>query len=322
MVLGYLSTQQQRAPYALPRAGDAERSIRPSAPGASTKVPAQVLQLPRNSTEATAKGTSMVSQHFREMLQAASAPFAEEALDAMDDGEAVSWLERNSDDPWLFHMGGDLDGKPKFLSPREPPAESDPYAWFDDAEVTYVALRVLLATGDLVHCFHALCFHLCQQVIEKGVKSILALQCLESGEEFKPRSYGHDLTKAIDVISTSLLPAVKVARLREVAEAFELGHSVGKYAVNTGGGMAVGIDWMRPVDCYMKIVYDLFQPRLASRRASFINRVVDSNAFGDNSLARCGIRGQDIKRSLLWQNPVFFPNWQDDCRRLENDRTG
>ena len=64
----------------------------------------------------------MVSQHFREMLQAASATFADEELDAMDDSAAVWWLERNSDDPWLFHMSHDLLGNPKFLTLGEDPS--------------------------------------------------------------------------------------------------------------------------------------------------------------------------------------------------------
>ncbi len=113
-----------------------------------------------------------------------------------------------------------------------------------------------------------------------------------------------------------------MSRLREVAEAFELGHSVGKYAVNTGGGMGVGLDWMRPIDCSMKIVYNLFRPRLAAaRRASFIDRVVDGGAFCGGSFARCGICKEDIKRSLLWRNPVFFSDWEDDCRKLADNRT-
>ena len=50
----------------------------------------------------------MVSQFFREMLKAASAPFSSKELDAMDNGDAVAWLERNSDDPWLLHGFRDL----------------------------------------------------------------------------------------------------------------------------------------------------------------------------------------------------------------------
>jgi hypothetical protein len=258
----------------------------------------------------------MVTQHFREKLQEACAPFTEEALEAMDDGQAVAWLERYSEDPWLFHCMRDLRGCPKFIGPRDPSVESDPYAWFNDAEVTYVALRVLLAANEEVGCFHGLGFHLCQQVIEKGIKSILALQCRESEVEFKPRSYRHGLTKTINAISTSLLPAGKVSRLREVAKAFELGHCVGKYAVNTGGGLAVGIDWMRPIDCSMKIIYDLFRPKLAAARStSFIDRIVDGRAF-HGGFAQCGISKENIKYCLLWKNPVFFPNWQGDCRRL------
>ena len=162
----------------------------------------------------------MLSQHFREKLQGACAPFAEEALDAMDDWEAIAWLERNSDDPWLLHGSHDGHGRPKFIGRREPSVERDPYAWFGDAEVTYVALRVLLAADGVMVRFHALGFHLCQQVIEKGVKSVLALQCLDNGDVFDPMNYGHGLMKGINAIRTSLLPAAKISRLREVAEAF------------------------------------------------------------------------------------------------------
>jgi len=262
----------------------------------------------------------MVSEYFREKLQAASAPFSRELLEVMDDGHAVAWLERNSEDPWLFHCCRDLNGHPKFLGPREPPVERDPDMWFDDTEVTYVALRFLLAANEAVTFFHPLCFHLCQQVIEKGVKSILALQCLQNGKKFAPKkNYSHRLIKAINEISPILLPETKVSILREVAEAFKSGYIVGKYAVNTGGGMAIGIDWMRPIDCYMKIIYDLFHNRLSR---SFIDRVIDGTVFGSCPITRCGISVQNIKRSLLWQNPVFFPNWLEDCRRLENDLTG
>jgi hypothetical protein len=177
-------------------------------------------------------------------------------------------------------------------------------------------LRFLVAANEIVTFFHPLCFHLCQQVIEKGAKSILALQCLQKGTTFVPKDYSHKLIKAINNIDTTLLPTTKVSRLREVAEAFTSGYIVGKYAVDTGGGMAVGIDWMRPIDCSMKIIYDVFQNR---RARSFIDRVADGTAFGDSIPARCGISAQNIKRSLLWQNPVFFPNWQEDCRRLENE---
>ena len=170
-------------------------------------------------------------------------------------------------------------------------------------------------------CFHRLGFHLCQQVIEKGVSSILALQCQKNRKKFKPRRYGHDLTKAVNAISTSLVPAAKVSRLREVAEVFKLGSSVGKYAVNTGGGICVGLDWMRPIDCYMKIVFDIFQSDVTPRRNSFINRVIDGDAF-TSMPGRCGRHSQNIMRALLWRNPVFFPNWEDECKRLEKDRTG
>jgi hypothetical protein len=259
----------------------------------------------------------MVSEHFREKLQAASASFTAEALNMLDDDQAVAWLERNSDDPWLFHPGRDLKGNPKFIGPREIHVESDPDIWFRDAEETYVALRVLLAANDLGGFFGNLGFHLCQQVVEKSIKSILALQCLESGVEFNPKSYKHRLTDAINDINTSLLPAKKVSRLREIAEVFDIDYSVGKYAVNTGGGMAVGIDWMRPIDCVMKIAYDLFQPRFLTRGASLIDGVAHGNAFGGFSLARFGMRWQYIKRSLLWNNPVFFPNLQDDWRKID-----
>lgn len=260
----------------------------------------------------------MVSQHFREMLKTASAPFSSEELDAMNDGEAVAWLERNSDDPWIFHCAHDLNGHPKFIGQLEPSYEANPDKWFDDTEVTYLALRVLVAANDDVIWFHNICFHLCQQVIEKGVKSILALQCLKNGEKFTPKKYSHDLMASISEISSSVLPTAKVSRLREVADAFKLGHFVGKYAVNTGGGMAVGLDWMRPIDCYMKIIDDLFHDRL---ERTFIDRVIDGTAFGDAgiSIIRCGISLKHIKLSLLWNNPVFFPNWQEDCRRLASD---
>jgi hypothetical protein len=78
----------------------------------------------------------MVSKLFREKLKAASAPFSREMLDVMDDGSAVAWLERNSDDPWLFHCSRDLTGNPKFIDQRVPSVERDPDMWFNDTEVT------------------------------------------------------------------------------------------------------------------------------------------------------------------------------------------
>ena len=257
----------------------------------------------------------MVSKPLRKMLIAASAPFDDNALDAMDDGQAYEWLDRNSDDPLIFHGCHDQEGRPIFIGPSQNHEESDPFTWFHDAEVTYVAVRTLLAADDNVHCFHALCFHLCQQVIEKGAKSILALQYMPNANEFKPRKFNHSSIQAINAIATSFLPAKKASRMRAVAEVFSVGHFVGKYEVDTGGGLCMGLDHMRPVDGYMKIVYDVFKPKLAPRKASFIDRVASGTGFGV-SLPRSGIRLKNIRLALMWRNPLFFPDWENACRRL------
>ncbi len=259
----------------------------------------------------------MVAQHFREKLKDASAPFTDEVLDAMSDTDACDWLERNSDDPLLFHGCHDLTGKPKFLSRLDPPAISDHQMWFRDTETTYVALRVLAAADDSARIFYGICFHLCQQVIEKGVKAILALQCSKNGVAFKPKTYSHNLSDAIAAISTSLLPAAKSSRLRQVAEIFgadQRDYYVGKYAVDTGGGMGVGLDQMRPFDCSMRIVYDLFRSQLASQFSSVIDHIANDTESPGLFFVRCGIGPQQIKRALFWRNPVFFPNWESHFR--------
>lgn len=198
--------------------------------------------------------------------------------------------------------------------------ESDPYIWFMDTKQTYIAVRILSAVSDTTHLFLNLCFHLSQQVFEKGAKSLLAPHYHLLRKTFDPKKFNHKTSKVINKVCTSLLPARQASKMHEVADAFKYGHEVGKYAVNTGGGMGIGIDWMRPIDCYMKIVYDIFKPKLTPR-GSMIDGVIEDTVFHSSGI-RCGISQNDIRRALLFKNPVFFPDWEIQFKRLLNDSIG
>ena len=203
----------------------------------------------------------MVTEDIWYRMRRNGAPFSEEELARMSDDEAQVWINDHPEDidPWAFHgMRKIASGLPIFLDKANSENEVALLSWFHDAEHTYVAMRLLLASE--MPSISYLCIHLMHLCIEKGAKALLALQCERSGSRFKPRAYNHRLGKMLADISLSEIRPNKLSVMKAVAKPFEDMAETGKYLVNTAGGQAPGIDWCRPIDIYMKIVWEVFSP--------------------------------------------------------------
>lgn len=261
----------------------------------------------------------MVGDHFRKKLRDSAAPFDDAYLDSVDDNFAVAWLERNSDDPWLFHMMRDRKtGKPVFTEKAKQgayPKEELPGIWFNDAEETYLAMRLMSSAAEASgRLFFGLTFHLAQQVIEKGAKAIVCLQDPSTNLKIK---FGHDLSTIIDHIDAGMVSIDRKSRMKEVAEAFDIGKEVGKYKVETGGGFGMGLDWARPIDFYMKTVYNVFKPKLKDRLHSEIDAIADGRAVRF-AIRPFAVKVEQIQYALFWNNPIFFHDWRGRCAKLES----